>query len=71
MPRTRPPYPQKFREQIIKLARNGRSPKELAEEFEPTETTIRNWLKQANRDDGLSSDGPRTDSLFDKRLDDA
>lgn len=61
MPRTRPPYPQKFREQIVELARNGRSPKELAEEFEPTETTIRNWLKQADRDDGIRSDGPTTE----------
>jgi len=61
MPRTRPPYPQKFRDQIVELARNGRSPKELAEEFEPTETTIRNWLKQADRDDGIRSDGPTTE----------
>jgi transposase len=49
------------REQIVELARNGRSPKELAEEFEPTETTIRNWLKQADRDDGIRSDGPTTE----------
>ena len=55
------PTPQEFREQIIELARNGRSPKEPAEEFEPTETTIRNWLNQADRDDGLRSDGPTTE----------
>ncbi|MCS4175253.1 transposase [Salinibacter ruber] len=61
MPRTRPPYPQKFRSQIVELARNGRSPKELAEEFEPTEATIRNWLKQADRDDGIRLDGPTTE----------
>ncbi len=61
MPRTRPPYPQKFREKIVELARNGRTPKELAEEFEPTQTTIRNWLKQADRDEGASSDGPTTE----------
>ena len=61
MPRTRPPYPQKFREKIVELARNGRTPKELAEEFEPTQTTIRNWLKQADRDEGVRSDGPTTE----------
>ncbi|WP_423824705.1 IS3 family transposase [Salinibacter ruber] len=61
MPRTRPPYPQKFRDQIIELARNGRSPSDLAEEFEPTETTIRNWIKQADRDEGKSADGLSTD----------
>ncbi|WP_259073773.1 IS3 family transposase [Salinibacter ruber] len=61
MPRTRPPYPQKFREKIVELARNGRTPKELSEEFEPTQTTIRNWLKQADRDEGVRSDGPTTE----------
>ncbi|MCS3640653.1 transposase [Salinibacter ruber] len=61
MPRTRPPYLQKFREQIVELARNGCSPKELAEEFEPTETMIRNWLKQGGQDDGIRSDGPTTE----------
>ena len=61
MPRTRPPYPQKFRDQIVELARNGRTPKDLAEEFEPTQTTIRNWIKQADRDDGKSAEGLSTD----------
>jgi transposase len=49
------------REKIVELARNGRTPKELAEEFEPTQTTIRNWLKQADRDEGVRSDGPTTE----------
>ncbi len=61
MPRTRPPYPQKFRDRIVELARNGRTPSELADEFEPTETTIRNWLKQADRDEGKSAEGLSTD----------
>jgi len=61
MPRTRPPYPQEFRNRIIELARAGRTPAELAEEFEPTEQTIRNWIKQADRDDGKSADRLSTD----------
>jgi transposase len=61
MPRTRPPYPQEFRSRIVELARNGRKPSELAEEFEPTEQTIRNWIKQADRDDGKSAEGLSTD----------
>jgi len=61
MPRTRPPYPQEFRNRIVELARNGRKPSELAEEFEPTEQTIRNWLKQADRDDGKRADRLSTD----------
>ncbi len=30
---------------------------ELAEEFEPSYWTIRTWIKQADRDDGLSANG--------------
>ncbi len=57
MLRTRPPYPQKFRNQIVELARNRRTPSDLADEFEPTEQAIRNWTNQADRDDGKSADG--------------
>ena len=57
MPRTRPPYPQEFRDRIVELARAGRSVSELAEEFEPSGQTIRSWIKQADVEDGLRSDG--------------
>ncbi len=57
MRRTRPPYPPEFRRQIVELARAGRSVQELAEEFEPSYWTIRTWIKQADRDDGLSAAG--------------
>ncbi len=52
MAKTRPPYPAAFREQIIELARAGRSPAELAREFGCTAQTIANWLAQAARDRG-------------------
>ncbi len=61
MPRTRPPYPPEFRRRLIELARAGRSPASLAQDFEPTETTIRNWLKQADLDDGSRQDGLTSD----------
>ena len=61
MPRTRPPYPHEFRNRIVELARKGRTPSGLAEEFEPTEQTIRNWIKKADRDDGKSAEGLSTD----------
>ena len=61
MPRTRPPYLQKFRDQIIELGRNGRTPSGLADEFEPMERTIRNWIKQADRDEGKSAERLSTD----------
>jgi transposase len=48
MPRHRPTYPPEFREQIVELHRAGRSPAELSREFEPTEQTIRAWIKQAD-----------------------
>lgn len=57
MPRTRAPYPQEFRKRIVELARAGRSVSELAEEFEPTGQTIRNWIRQADVEDGLRSGG--------------
>ena len=57
MRRTRLPYPPEFRRQIVELARAGRSVQELAEEFEPSYWTIRTWIKQADRDDGLSAAG--------------
>ena len=60
MPRTRPPYPPEYRQQIIDLVRAGRSPEELAREFEPTAQTIQNWLKQADRDEGRRHDGLTT-----------
>lgn len=41
-------YPVEYREQIVKLARAGRSIASLAQEFEPTEPTIRSWLAAAN-----------------------
>jgi transposase len=33
----------------------------LADEFEPTEPTIRSWIKQADRDEGKSAEGLTTD----------
>ena len=40
----------------------GRSPGSLSQEFEPSEQTIRNWVKQAELDEGLRSDGLTTEA---------
>ena len=61
MPRSRPPYPPELRQRILELARAGRTVASLAREFEPTENSIRNWIAQAERDEGLRSDGLTTD----------
>jgi transposase len=50
MPRTRAPYPAEFRQQIIELARAGKSPAELSREFGCTAQTIANWLGAVERD---------------------
>ena len=43
------------------LARTGRSPRELAREFQCCDQTIRNWVRQADRDEGRREDGLSTD----------
>lgn len=57
MPKPRRRYPPEFRRQLIELARAGRSPESLAQEFGPTAQTIRNWMSQTERDTGQRTDG--------------
>ena len=57
MPKTRPPYPPEFRARLIELARSGRSPGELSKKFGPSAQSIRNWMGQADRDEGRRQDG--------------
>jgi transposase len=45
---------------MVELARAGRTPEELAREFEPSAQTIRNWVRQAELDEGIRSDGLTT-----------
>ena len=54
---TRPPYPSGLREQMVELVRSGRSPEELAREFEPSAQAIQNWVDQAARDAGRGDGG--------------
>jgi transposase len=51
------PYPSEFRRQMVELVRSGRTPEELAREFEPTAQSIWNWVRQAERDGGTRKDG--------------
>ncbi len=51
--RTRPPYPSEYKAELVRLVREeGRSPSELAREFEPSGQSITNWVAQAEVDDG-------------------
>lgn len=60
MGRTHTPYPPEFRHQMVELVRAGRSPEDLAQEFEPSAQAIRNWVQQADRDQGRRDDGLTT-----------
>ena len=61
MPKSRPPYPAEFRRRLVELVRAGQEPEELARKFEPTAQSIRNWVAQADRDDGRRADGLTTE----------
>ena len=50
-------YASEFRRQMVELVRAGRGPEELAREFEPSAQTIRNWVNQADLDDGRRQNG--------------
>ena len=52
MPQTRPPYAPEFWRQMIELVRAERDPADLAREFEPSAQAIRNWVAQADRQEG-------------------
>ncbi len=61
MSKTRPTYPPEFRRQIIELVRAGQSAEALGRKFDPTAQTIRNWVKQADLDEGRRADGLTTE----------
>ena len=56
MPRSRPAYALEFRQKMVELVHAGRSPEELAKEFEPTAQTIRNWVARADANGGRRPD---------------
>ena len=61
MAKTRLAYAPEFRRQMVELVNAGRSPEELAREFEPTAQSIRNWVAQSERNAG-GGDGSLTTS---------
>ena len=67
MPRTHSPYAPEYRRQMVELVRAGRTPWELAREFECSASAIRNWVRQADRDEGRREDGLTTAELEELR----
>ena len=60
MSKSRRAYAPEFRRQLVELVHAGRTPEELAREFEPTAQSIRNWVAQAERNEGRRGDGLTT-----------
>ncbi len=56
-----PRYAAEYRRRMIDLVRAGRTPEDLAQEFDPSAQTIRNWVAQADVDEGRRADGLTTD----------
>ena len=57
MAERRAPYALEYRRQMVELVRAGRTPGELAREFGCSSQAIRNWVRQADRDEGRREDG--------------
>ena len=57
MPKSHARYAPEYRRRMIELVRAGRNPDELAKEFAPTAQSIRNWVTQADLDEGRRHDG--------------
>jgi transposase len=62
MAKTNPPYAPEFRRQLVELVRAGRDPGDLAREFEPSAQAIRNWVVQADLQDGRREATPAADA---------
>ena len=67
MPKSHAPYAPEFKRRLVEMVRAGRNPEELAEKFEPTAQSIRNWVAQADRDDGQRQDGLTTEERVELR----
>jgi transposase len=61
MPKSHRPYPPEFRRRLVDMVRSGRTPGSLARQFEPSAEAIRNWVRQADLDEGRRADGLTTD----------
>ena len=67
MSKKQPRYAPEYRRQMVELVRAGRTAKELAREFECSASAIRNWVRQADRDEGRREDGLTSSELEELR----
>ena len=60
-PRPRRSFTPEFKAEIVELCQRGdRSIRQVARDFDLTETAVRQWVKQAERDSGERVDGGLT-----------
>jgi transposase len=60
-PRRRRSFTPEFKAEIVELCQRGdRSVGQVAKDFDLTETAVRDWVKQAERDRGARQDGGLT-----------
>ena len=60
MSKSRRAYAPEFRRQLVELVHAGRTPEDLAREFEPTAQSIRNWVGESERNGGHGNGGLTT-----------
>ena len=66
-PRPRRSFTSEFKAEIVELCQRGdRSVGQVAKDFDLTETAVRQWLNQAERDAGTRADGGLTTSEKDE-----
>jgi transposase len=61
-PRPRRVFTPQFKAEIVELCRRGdRTIRQVSQDFDLTETAVRDWVKQAELDAGTRSDGLTSD----------
>ncbi|WFE66012.1 transposase [Micromonospora sp. WMMD714] len=61
-PRPRRSFTPEFKAEIVELCQRGdRTLRQVSQDFDLTETAVREWVKQAELDTGVRADGLSTD----------
>ncbi|MBQ0901314.1 MULTISPECIES: transposase [unclassified Micromonospora] len=61
-PRPRRSFTPEFKAEIVELCQRGdRTLRQVSQDFDLTETAVREWVKQAELDTGVRADGLTTD----------